>query len=129
DGRRLDVASLPPALLPIDDDRVSLAELGLHPLGSLVVAALQVLVIGGQGCVGDAELLRHGKRPPSVRIGLPAARNRSRSPTTTPTRHHVGRLAGGSVENRLVLRDSSGRRAYASAPTDEARHLRPRGAA
>src|SRR5207245_8140883 len=102
--------------------------LGLHALGCVVVAALQVLVIGGQGCVGDAELLRHGKRPPSVRVGLPAARNRSRSPRTTPIDRHVGWLTEGSVENRLVLRGSYGRQAYASAPTDEARHLRPRGA-
>ena len=53
-----------PALLAVDDERVLLAELALHPLGGLVVLRLQLLVVGRHGRVGDPELLCHGRVAP-----------------------------------------------------------------
>ena len=59
DRRGLLVLLVGPALLTVDDEGPLLAELGTGALHRLVVVALQVLVVRGQGGVGDPELLGH----------------------------------------------------------------------
>src|SRR5262249_32579834 len=114
DRRGLVVPVLAPALFAVDDDRILLAELAPHPLGGLVVVALQVLVVGRQGRVGDPEFLRHGRCPPSMTDALPerpgtlgiVAVPLERRPRSSGPRHDAA-----AVEKRppSVLRPTLGR--------------------